>query len=209
MRMTLNQTGGIALILGAILFALYSSLFFVLLPIGSGNFDLAAAVMDPDWLRLTITAFLGILLMLYGFYAVYARLQNSSGGLGATGFLLIELAYLLQACKVTWEIFLYPVIAANPGSAFLLRDGVLKHAPAVMLFRSASSLIIFAGILLFCAALYRSRQFPKIAPVLVFAGALLYAVGPFISIFVGVPGIFLFAIGCSLLGLHLLRNSRA
>ena len=207
--MNLNKTGGIALILGSILFALYSSLFFVRLPISSGDFDLAAVVMDSDWLRLTITAFAGILLMLIGFYAAYERIRGTSGGLGAWGFLLIEFAYLLQACKVTWEIFLYPVIAGNPASAFLLRDGILKHAPAVEMFRSAASLVIFAGILLFSTALYRSRQFSKIAPVLVFGGALLYATGPFISIFVGVLGIFLFAVGCSLLGVRLIRSQPA
>ena len=207
--MKLDNAGGIALILGSVFFALYSSLFFVLLPIGTGNYDLAAVVLDPDWLRLTVTAFAGILLMLFGFYAAYDRIRAAAGGLGALGFLLIELAYLLQACKVTWEIFLYPVIAGNSASAFLLRDGVLKHAPAVALFRSASSLIIFAGILLFCAALHRSRRFPRMAPAMVFGGALLYAVGPFISIFVGVPGIFLFAVGCSLLGIRLLRSRPA
>ena len=200
-----EKLGGISLVIGAILFAIYSSLFSVLLPINTGNYDYVQVVLNPNWTRLALIALIGILLVLVGFYAVYARLRVRGGVIAAIGFLFIEAAYLLQACKVTWELFIYPVIAAHPESAFLLRDGILKHAPAVISFRTISSVTIFIGIVLFCYSLYRSQEYPKSAALLIFFGALVYAMGPILSLHASVAGIFTLAVGCSLLGVRLLK----
>lgn len=147
--------------------------------------------------------------MLFGFYIVYSRIQSKAGLLGATGFLFIEIAYLLQACKVTWELFLYPIIAIHAESAFLLRDGILKHDPSVIVFRTISSITIFVGVVMFCLALHRSNEYPKAAPLLIFIGAVTYAVGPVISVFASIAGIFILAIGCSFLGVTLMKPVRA
>jgi len=204
-----EKLGGISLIVGSILFAAYSSMFSVLLPIGSGTYDYVLVVLNPNWVRLAFVAFIGILLMLVGFYAVYARFRAKGGVLGAVGFLFIEAAYLLQACKVTWELFLYPIIASHPESAFLLREAIIKSDPSVIAFRMASAITIFIGVVLFCLALHRSNEYPRAAPLLIFVGAIVYAVGPVVSIFASIAGIFVLSIGCSLLGVRLLRPNRA
>ena len=193
----------------AILFALYASLFSVLLPINHSSFDYVQVVQNPNWTRLALMAFIGILLMLVGFYAVYASLRAKGGLVAAIGFLIIEAAYLLQACKVSWELLLFPVIAAHPESAFLLREGVLKHAPAVMAFRTLASITIIIGIVLFCFTLYKSQEYPKSAAVLIFCGALVYALGPMLSLYLSIAGIFTLAVGCSLLGMRLLKPQAA
>ncbi len=203
-----EKLGGVSLIAGSILFSAYSSLFVLLLPIGSGTYDYVEVVRNPNWVPLALVAFMGILLMLIGFHAVRSRVRATGGVIGAVGFLFIQGAYLLQACKVTWELFLYPVIAAHPESAFLLRDAVIKQDPSVVLFRTAASITIFIGVVLFCLTLYRSNEYPKAAPLLIFVGALTYALGPLVSIFASVTGIFVLAIGCSLLGIHLFKPSR-
>jgi hypothetical protein len=207
--LTLEKVGGVSLILGSLLLAAYSALFPALLPIGNGTFDYVMVVLNPNWIRLAVIAFIGVILMLVGFYAVYSRIRESSGLVGAIGFLFIEAAYLLQACKVTWELFLYPVIAAHPESAFLLRDLVIKHDPGVGIFRLMASISILLGIVLFCYTLFRSSEYPKSAAVLIFVGALAYALGPMISIFVSVVGIFTLAIGCLLIGIRLLQVRHA
>ena len=204
-----ERSGGISLIIGSFLFAAYASLLPVLLPIGNGTYDLAQVVLTPGWVPLSIDALVGILLMLFGFYIVYSRIQSKAGLLGATGFLFIEIAYLLQACKVTWELFLYPIIAIHAESAFLLRDGILKHDPSVIVFRTISSITIFVGVVMFCLALHRSNEYPKAAPLLIFIGAVTYAVGPVISVFASIAGIFILAIGCSFLGATLMKPVRA
>ncbi len=207
--LSLEKVGGVSLILGSLLLAAYSALFPVLLPIGNGTYDFVQLVLNPNWVRLAIIAFTGVTLMLIGFYAVYTRIRSSAGMVGAIGFLFVEAAYLLQACKVTWELFLYPIIAAHAESAFLLRDLIIKHDPGVGIFRWMATITIFVGIVLFCYTLYRSSEYPKSAAVLIFIGALVYALGAMISVFMSIAGIFTFAIGCLLIGIHLFRVPRA
>ena len=200
-----EKAGGASLILGSLLLAVYAALFPILLPVGNGNNDFVQMVLNPNWVRLAIVAFIGVLSMLAGFYVVYSRLRSRTGLIGAVGFLFLEAAYLLQACKITWELFLFPIIAAHPASAFLLREAIIKHDSAVVIFRMISTNTIFIGITLFCFTLYRSAEFSKAAATLIFVGALVYAIGPMISVFVSVAGIFTFSIGCLLVGLRLFR----
>ncbi len=205
--LSLEKTGGASLILGSLLLTVYAALFPVMLPIGNGTYDYVQVVMNPNYVRFAITAFAGVLLMIAGFYVVYSRLRTRAGLIGAIGFIFLETAYLLQACKITWEMFLYPVIAAHPESAFLLRNAVIKQDPSVVTFRLVSEITIFIGISLFCFTLYRSAEYPRSAAILFFVGALVYAIGPMISVFVSVAGIFTLSIGCLLIGVRLFRDT--
>lgn len=202
---SVEKVGGVALIIGSVLLTVYAALFPLLLPLNTGTYDYVRVVLNPNWVRLALIALIGIVLMLVGFYAVYLRVRASAGVVGAIGFLFIEAAYLLQACKVTWELFLYPVIASHPESAFLLGNAIIRNDPAVVVFRTISSLTILAGIVLFCFTLYRSAEYPKAGAVLIFCGALVYAFGPLLSVYISVAGIFTLSIGCLLIGLRLFR----
>jgi hypothetical protein len=200
-----EKLGGLALILGSFLLTAYSALVAILLPFGDPSRSFVDVVLNPNWVWLAIVAFISVLLMLAGFGAVYARLRPTAGAIGEVGYLFIQAAYLLQACKITWELFLYPIIASHPGSAFLLRDATIIKDPAVAAFLAISAFVILIGIVLFCFALYRSDAYPKSAAILIFAGALAYATGSMISIFVAIAGVSALAIGCLLLGMRLLK----
>jgi O-antigen/teichoic acid export membrane protein len=93
-------------------------------------------------------------------------------------------------------------------SAFLLRDAIIKQDPGVGIFRLMASVTILLGIVMFCHTLYRSSAYPKSAAVLIFVGALVYALGPMISIFVSVAGIFTLAGGCFLIGVRLFQATQ-
>jgi len=198
---TLQKLGGIALIAGSALFAAYSVLLPALLPVAEARRDLTLLVQTPWWTWLALVALAGISLMLFGFAAVYVRIYARSGALGLLGFVFVELAYVLQGAKVTWELCLYPVIARHEAAAALLRNGVLFATPRVAVFRAVSSLTILIGIVLFCFALVRSTEFPKASGVLVFAGALMYGAGPVLGI--RMAGVFVLALGCVVLGVAL------
>lgn len=200
-----QRWGAVALVLGSLLLAVYAALFPILLPVGSGSFDYSQVVLSRGWVGLTLVAFVGVLLMMAGFHAVYSRLRSEAGFLGAIGFLFVQAAFLLQACKISWELFLDPIIAAHPESAFLLRDGVIANDPAVMTFLVVSAIFIVIGIVLFCLTLYRSDEYPKAAAILIFVGALVYATGPMVSVFVSVVGVFTLSLGCLFVGLRLWR----
>jgi hypothetical protein len=205
---TIQKFGGLALIVGAILFAAYSVLFLSLFPVSEIQRDFARVVMSPPWIGVAAIAFAGVVLMVFGFAAVYSRIHQGAGTLGLAGFVLIEIAYLLQACKVTWEIFIYPVIAGNQSSATLLRDGILRDHPLFHAFKAGASATIFLGISLFCFALVRSKEFPKAVGILIFAGALVYALGPALGMVVAIGGIVVLSLGCFLLGLELINFRR-
>jgi hypothetical protein len=145
-------------------------------------------------------------MMIFGFGAVYSKLFTESGVVGLLGFIFVEIAYILQACKVTWEIFLWPVIASHRESQFLLRDFIIKNSALVATFRVIASITIFLGIILFCIALIRSKSFPKLGGILIFIGAFMYGLGPLISVIVAMAGIFILSIGCTIIGLSLIKK---
>jgi len=203
----LDKLGAVAVVTGGMLLALYAVAVTMLLPISGGSYDLAKVVLDPDWLWISLVGFAGVLLLMPGFLAVHNRL--AAGAVGLVGIMVIEFAYLLQACKLSWELFLYRAIAAQEGSRFLLSDAVLRHDHMVVLFRTLASVAILVGTVLFCFTLFRSREYPRAAAVLVFVGAITYGVGPAISVYVGIAGIFMFAVGCLLLGQRLARPARS
>ena len=200
---TLQRLAGSALIAGSVLLAVYAIAFPMLLPLDRMASDFAQVVLNPHWLWLAGVAFAGVLLMVAGFAGIYSRLYSTAGCTGLIGFVALELAYLLQACKVTWEIFLYPVIAAHPTALALLRDGIIKQSELVGLFRLGATATILVGTLLFCFTLIRSREFPKSGGIVLFAGALLY--GLHLNTHTAIAGILIHSLGCLILGLRLFR----
>jgi hypothetical protein len=203
---TIQKLGGASLILGSILLLVYSVLFPLLLPMKEMNTDFTLLVLNPNWICLAVTVFAGVLMMIFGFGAVYSKLYAESGLLGLLGFIFIEIAYILQACKVTWEIFLWPVIASHRESLFLLQDFIIKNSALVAIFRVIASATIFLGIILFCLALIRSSSFPKPGGILIFIGAFMYGLGPLLSVYVAMTGIFILSIGCTIIGLTLIKK---
>jgi hypothetical protein len=67
---------------------------------------------------------------------------------------------------------------------------------------------LIVGVLLFGLATYRSHQFPKWTVVLIVLGAVVYAFGPGVSIFVATGGVILFALGGVLIGVRLWNEPR-
>jgi len=196
-------------ILGASLLAGYAVLFILLLPVGSGTFDYATLVVSPYWTELALVALIGVISLLVGLDAIHARLQGRGGLTGAVGLLLTKVALVLQACMVTWELLLDPIVAGHPASAFLLRDGVIATAPAMVVFRWVFLITTVVGALLFGGSIYRSRQFPNSAMLLMVGGAAAYVIGPWLSVFLAIGGVAMFALGGVIIGSRLWRPPAA
>ena len=203
---TLQKLGCISLIGGSILLTAYSIFFSTLMPIDQIRQDYSIAVLNSNYVWNASVAFFGLLFMLFGFTAVYSRLYKDSGIVGFLGYIFISIAYMIKISKVTWEIFLYPVLATNQNSIFLLKDIVFHNDPGIILFRILASATIFIGIVLFCIALIRSKEFPRIAGILIFIGAIIYGIGPMITVLIAIGGIVIFSIGCLMLGLNLIKG---
>lgn len=205
----LQKLGGVSIILGSVLLTAYSVFFYLLLPVSKMKVDPVAAIAHPDWRWIAAVAFAGLILMIFGFIAVYSRIHEGAGMTGLIGFVFIELAYLMQLCNVASEIIFYPIIAWNAASAFLFRDMVIHQDKAYSLFESSATLAILIGIIFFCLALVKSREFKKLAGILVFSGALTYGLGPMLSVGVGIAGIVVFSIGCFMIGIRLMKEKTA
>jgi hypothetical protein len=201
---TLQKYGGLSIISGSLLLTVYSICFSLLLPVNSLRQDYVSAVLNPNWIWVTSVAFFGVLFMMFGFTAVYSKIRETSGTLGFCGYIILELAYLFQACKITWEICLWPVIASNASSAPLLGDKILLHSTFVAILNYSAMVSILLGIILFCIALINSKVFSKYGGILILTGALLYGLGPMLSVIVAIGGIFIFSAGCFIIALKLL-----
>lgn len=199
----LQRLAGGALILGALLLATYAIAFPILLPIDRMETDFAQLVLNPHWLWLAGVALTGVPLLAAGFAGVYSRLFGSAGWTGLLGFIFLELAYLLQAMIVSWEVFLYPVIARHADSVALLRDKLIIQDKLVHGFELATAAAILLGTVLFCLTIVRSRAFPRYAGVVVFVGALLYGLN--LNFTAAAAGILIHTLGCLMLALRLFR----
>jgi len=203
---TIQRLGGIAIILGSVLFTAWAIFWTMLLPVHERARDISLMILNPHWIWIASLAFPGIVLMVFGYTAVYSRLYNKSGILGFIGYVFIILAYIFQAAKVTWEIFVYPIIVSYAPSIPLFKDKILLEHPQFILFRLLASLTIFIGVILFCITLIKSREFPKSAGILILCGAVIYAVGPMINIYLAIAGVLILSIGCFILGYKMLFN---
>jgi hypothetical protein len=206
---TIQKWGGFSLILGSILLTIYTIAFTFLISIPSMPNDFVQMVINPNWLWISGLAFIGVLFMIFGFTAVYSKIYAESGIVGFLGFVFIIIAYILQACKVTWELCIFPVIVKNEAAIFLLKDNILKYSLNFNYFRMMASLSILIGIIFFCIALFKASSFSKISSILIFIGAIIYGLSPVLASFnhyIGIAGIFIFAVGCFLLGQKLIKE---
>jgi hypothetical protein len=197
---TIQRWGGISIILGLLFLTAWAICWSTILPVNERLRDISLMISSPNWIWISSLAFPGTLFMIFGFTAVYARLYNKAGVLGLIGYVFIILAYIFQAAKITWEIFVYPIIVGFEPSIALFRDKILMQHPQFILFRWLASIAIFLGVILFCITLIRSREFPKSAGILILCGAIIYAVGPVINIYLAIAGVVILSIGCFIVG---------
>ena len=190
---------------GSTLLAVDAVLFAVLIPVGGAGADYSLVVLDSNWARLSLVAFIAILFMLTGLDAVFSRIRATAGLTGTIGFLFTKTTFVLQACVLTWELLLDPIIAANTGSAFLLRERIIADDPGMVIFRWGAIVSILLSTTLFGFAVYRSKEFPSSALVLIIVGAVAYAIGPMISIILAVGGVIALSAGCILIAARLWR----
>jgi hypothetical protein len=203
---TIQRLGGIAIILSSVFFTAWAICWTMLLPVHERARDVSIMILNPHWIWIASLAFPGVILMIFGYTAVYSRLYHKTGIPGFIGYAFIILAYIFQAAKITWEIFLYPIIVSYAPSLSLFSDKILMQHPQFILFRWLASVTIFIGVILFCVTLIRNREFPKSAGILILCGAVIYAVGPMINIYLVIAGVLILSIGCFILGYKMLFN---
>lgn len=202
----LQKLGAYSIILGGLLLAAYSICFTFLLPVQEMEIDFSKVVSHPNWIWVTLIALSGIILMVFGFTAVYSRMYEKSGWVGFTGYFFITIAYILQIAQLVLEVFYYPIIAENDSSVELLSNNIIWNHPLNLIFYYGFQAFLLLGILIFGIALIRFKEFNKIGGILFLVGAIFYAVVSILSIYIGLAGIIMFAAGCVIIGLNLIKD---
>lgn len=201
------RAGGYSLIAGALGLVTYTVLFPVLLPgVGGKNIDFVSWVTDPSWQGLCLLAILSLFALQLGLFGLYAHVRSQTWIMILIGFVAVQLALSIMICTLAFELCIYPVIGAHSDAATLLRDRVIWNDPTVAAFRNAGTATSIIGLLLFNFALFQSGKIGKMAPALVFAGAIGTRLG-FLSVFVELAGMATVAIGCVLMGWRLVGSS--
>lgn len=203
----IQRLGGISIIVGSILLTVWVILWTSLIPISSIAKDFSILILNPNWIWVTSIVFTSTILMIFGFTAVYSKIYKCTGYSGLLGFIFIVLAYILQTALTSWELFLYPVIAQNASSVFLLREKVILFSSEFVIFRTSLGISIFLGVLLFCISIIRSKEFSTISALLILIGSVFYAISPMLNVSIEILSIIMLSSGCFLLGKKLLSSS--
>ena len=151
---------------------------------------IAATVTGVPFLAFTLLKLVGFVLLLLGLVSLYARQSAAAGALGFLGFLTAFIGTALVAGDWWFEAFAFPWLAqaapdlvAAPASGALLLGGMLSFT------------LFTIGWLIFAAAIFRARVFPRWMAVLLMAGALLAfgqgspPLGALLAIAVGAMGL--------------------
>ena len=198
----IQRLGGYSMILGAVFLFFWTLCRFICLPSHIAGNDFNALVQNPNWKWVISLSLPGVIFTIFGFTAVYSRLYRSSGFLGLIGYIFIVLSYLHQLSQIVIEIFIYPIISET--APILLGAQNLYFHPLFSQFRTSFYFLMAIGLPLFCLAIIRSKEFPKSSGFFILSGAILYAIGPMITIYVALSGIVILSTGCFILGKKLL-----
>ncbi len=200
---TLQKLGGFSIITGAILLAIWTICFSFILPVNERFRDYSLMILNPNWNWIILISFFGIIFLIFGFISAYARMYEKSGIIGLLGFIFLILAYIFQLAHITWELFIFPVLAGNSSTLFMMKENILNSTLQDKVFSLTGDVSILTGIVLFFISILKSRIFSMLSGMLFIIGAVLYAVGPFINIYIGIIGVIIFATGCMLIGLRM------
>jgi hypothetical protein len=97
------------------------------------------ATPSSPWIGVAAIAFAGVVLMIFGFAAVYSRLHQGAGALGLVGRLHRRSPTCCKPARSRGR----SSIAGKPSSATLLRDGILRDHPLVHAFKAGASATIY------------------------------------------------------------------
>jgi len=200
----IKKSGGFALIAGGSLLFAWAILAQILIPLKEAESNFIALVKDEQWIFVASIAFVGILLIIFGLFFSYIFFRTKGGILGFLGFTLAITALIFQISLLTWEIFLYPVLANSPSVSHIFNDKTILNDPAVGFFLTLFSVVTFLGYILFGISIFRTNFFYKISGILMCLGPTLYIGSIFIP-FLEAIGAALFAVSLITMGYKLIK----
>lgn len=156
---TLFRLSGLALILGALVFAVAVSL--------TGDATGISQYSDPLFLPARLGGIIGGLLLLIGLPGLYLRQADKTGKLGLVSFVMTFLGIAAHWPLLPILSFASAPLAARPETQSLIAgEGMVEVGPLFTGYFVLSTLILYLGIILLGIATLRARVFPRGAGVL-------------------------------------------
>jgi len=201
----LQRLGGVSTIAGSVLLAAWAVCWPALFPIRKMAKDPSHMIMSPNWIWPITLLLAAMLLLIFGFMAVYSRMYRNAGIMGFVGYVFIITAYIFHVAQLSWEVFLYPILVRHTPSVVLFRDRILDHDPLILAFHVLQGAAILVGVGLFSIALIRFSNFPRSSGILILIGTLLYGAGPILNFYLEFLGLLVLSAGFAVLGIRLVR----
>jgi hypothetical protein len=153
---------------------------------------------SPIWVPAHSLILISFLLILFGLAGLYARQSHRAGELGLVGFVLAVLSLTVSVTTMVFEVFVVPVLAANPSYQLLaMPEGpLLGGALGTLRFLGTTSFVV--AFFLLGVATIRASVLPRSSGLSLIAVAALVLV-----LIVPVPGI-LIGVGLALTSVALL-----
>jgi hypothetical protein len=130
--------------------------------------DVAAVIGSPAFTSFTLLKLAGTILLMLGLVGLYTRQVPAAGRLGLVGFLtaftgtaLVAGDWWFEAFVLPWQLHVAPEVATAAASGTLLVGGSLTFG------------LFSLGWIVFGAATWRARVFPRWSAVLLIVGAAL------------------------------------
>jgi hypothetical protein len=122
------------------------------------------------WIPMSLATAIGLLLVLLGLPAVYARQMKQAGMLGLIGFILFALACLqFGGGSGLTDLVLLPLVTKS--------GGLNSASIAFILYFLIVKLLLLAGSVVFGIATLRAGVLPKGSAILLLVGGVLFIVG--------------------------------
>lgn len=156
---TIYRLSGVSLVIGGLLAAIGA--------VGQGFFP---NFFSPGWLLMSASVGIGLLFILLGLPAVYARQMKKAGMLGLIGFIVFFIACMQYGgSRGLTDLVVLPWVTQlnalnNPTLSFILFYIIVK-------------LLLLVGSIVFAIATLRAGVFPKGSVILLIVGSVLFIFG--------------------------------
>lgn len=173
----------------------------LLLPVNAGQQDYSLMIRDPDWLLVALIGLLSAIIGIFAVFGLYLVNRDHPGGLLFAGTVLLVLGLVFETAGLTWDIFIWPVLAASDKYAGFITDGLFVQSPQLMSFLITMLALLAAGNILTALGLGRTGKYGNWVPWLMIIGIILYVAGNFVSLQIATAGLCLYSIAFVMIGI--------
>ncbi len=166
-------------------------------------------IQSNNWIMINLIGWIGILFGVFALFFLYGDMAANLKLTGNIGFIAVIVSFLIHLCLVSWEAFIWPVLAYDEQARLLIQNGVLIKSPQIIILYSLFSLTFLTGFILLGIALIKARFFSKPLVLLTITGSFLYSFAVAIGGYAGLIAFTVYLAGIMGLGIVIVKKSKS